>query len=601
MLFPVSYRIEVNQLTSISKDRSDLKKIFTKKFHFDPGASYWILIIYSPIYTSILLSQSNFKNLFFCFYFSLGALLSIYFEMLIVRIVLRRIDLLELTVIQIAIFGCVSSYSAWQVERYLFRYLDVVNPNLTLTGQVQITVTTAILWPIICLISHSRTRFKRVQDSIIRSKLDQLKQDLSSKNEIHPEVEKFSRSEKARLLNVIEFEKLDLISAIEEIRKISKDLEIQATFASQVQIPALTKLVKYRSFSRYVKQSMRKREISPILFSVLYGCIIIPKFYFSVSMNTFAFFSLQVILILYLPLVIKDTILRSCKKLQHEYSLVVGGMALVLNSIIFIFSGSFHVQVFEFFSIFFFSVYSFLFLYILGHIAYSASIDAYESDKENIEFIDVNALNQLFVTLEIAAVSVCISGLIHRKVQSLLILALADLQETTAEITDLKVELLKMNINNLFDTEILEKQDLKSVNKNAFMGIIEPWQKVMWVGFEFGDSILELMAEGILDQGITSMLEDALANAFRHGQADSVWVNIWKPDSRHVVISVENDGKPLDTPVAGLGFLNFSRVATNNWSLANSEKGVKFEAKLKMSDWPTISNFSVSDQSRCKE
>ena len=90
-----------------------------------------------------------------------------------------------------------------------------------------------------------------------------------------------------------------------------------------------------------------------------------------------------------------------------------------------------------------------------------------------------------------------------------------------------------------------------------------------WAGLLVVETNIEDIEEkvsGHLKRAIGAAIEEAIANALRHGFAKSVWIRIYE-DTTGIVVEVIDDGVGPRAHDAGMGSRLYDSVATKGWSL----------------------------------
>jgi two-component sensor histidine kinase len=116
---------------------------------------------------------------------------------------------------------------------------------------------------------------------------------------------------------------------------------------------------------------------------------------------------------------------------------------------------------------------------------------------------------------------------------------------------------------------------------------VDPWSGLATIRVDVGDDAAEVIDS---DQGpwateVASVVEEAVSNAVRHGQADTILVSISLADvagSASVVTRVADDGRGPQGGRAGLGSAQFDQVTEGQWTLALGPggRGAVLEAHL---------------------
>lgn len=95
------------------------------------------------------------------------------------------------------------------------------------------------------------------------------------------------------------------------------------------------------------------------------------------------------------------------------------------------------------------------------------------------------------------------------------------------------------------------------------------------------DSLLQLEVENYLSdsdvspqglQDLLDSLDEAITNAYRHGRATKVKIEICMNQERKILLKVEDNGVGNLSGKPGLGFETYKRISGNNWTLRNIQE-----------------------------
>lgn len=114
---------------------------------------------------------------------------------------------------------------------------------------------------------------------------------------------------------------------------------------------------------------------------------------------------------------------------------------------------------------------------------------------------------------------------------------------------------------------------------------LDPWQGILNVSCEVDPELESLESKKIRELG--EVLEEAIANANRHGQAKNLLVRVMKTGDNEIEINLTDDAiRPLlDSPKrSGLGTQIFNLVSDGRWSLTRSVSGTEFKLWMRIKD-----------------
>ena len=187
-----------------------------------------------------------------------------------------------------------------------------------------------------------------------------------------------------------------------------------------------------------------------------------------------------------------------------------------------------------------------------------------KSEEFISELIESNSLDQLLIQKETSQVRQDIARYLHGNLQSRVMALGLSLQVT--EVKDqnnmnsaltIASSLLDSPFSELITTEERSLIDEVSYNISRWDGLLKVVSRV-----EIPDSALS----PIQIRAVGAAIEEALANALRHGLAKEIGISIYE-DGIGLTLTIQDDGiGPRNTP-PGLGSRLFDTVATRGWSL----------------------------------
>jgi signal transduction histidine kinase len=187
-----------------------------------------------------------------------------------------------------------------------------------------------------------------------------------------------------------------------------------------------------------------------------------------------------------------------------------------------------------------------------------------KSEEFISELIESNSLDQLLIQKETSQVRQDIARYLHGNLQTRVMALGLSLQVT--EVKDQKNmdsaltiarSLLDSPFSELITTEERSLSDEVSYNISRWDGLLKVDSHI-----EIPDSALS----PIHIRAVGAAIEEALANALRHGLAKEIGISIYE-DGIGLTLTIQDDGiGPRNTP-PGLGSRLFDTVATRGWSL----------------------------------
>ena len=100
--------------------------------------------------------------------------------------------------------------------------------------------------------------------------------------------------------------------------------------------------------------------------------------------------------------------------------------------------------------------------------------------------------------------------------------------------------------------------------------VISKWNHLLKIKVILPKNFPDL--DEFISQDIGNVVNEALANSFRHGEATNVTIT-FSAEKRDVVLKISDNGVGPNKGKAGLGSETFAALAGNSWSLAKSAKG----------------------------
>ncbi len=169
---------------------------------------------------------------------------------------------------------------------------------------------------------------------------------------------------------------------------------------------------------------------------------------------------------------------------------------------------------------------------------------------------------------------------LHGPVQSEILVAMhsADLAANSAD------DSVERVANQLTDrlSDLLTREGTANVAE-LIEGSAEFWDSQSRISYQMGTATESTLAADPACADLTSsILEDAIANAIRHGDASRIWISLYLPSAKELTIRVEDNGVP--TPAesgTGLGLGTAQLTAcTLQWSRSNTPDGTTLMATL---------------------
>ena len=179
--------------------------------------------------------------------------------------------------------------------------------------------------------------------------------------------------------------------------------------------------------------------------------------------------------------------------------------------------------------------------------------------------IDESRIGNLLLERELQQTKYDIARYLHGNLQSRMMALSLTLDMTKDKSSkhelDSALSIAESLLNSPFAEYVfLEDQSLKEeVSK-----VVSRWAGLLVVETNIED--IEEKVSGHLKRAIGAAIEEAIANALRHGFAKSVWIRIYE-DTPGIVVEVIDDGIGPRAHDAGMGSRLYDSVATKGWSL----------------------------------
>ena len=179
--------------------------------------------------------------------------------------------------------------------------------------------------------------------------------------------------------------------------------------------------------------------------------------------------------------------------------------------------------------------------------------------------IDESRIGNLLLERELQQTKYDIARYLHGNLQSRMMALSLTLDMTKDKSSkhelDSALSIAESLLNSPFAEYVfLEDQSLKEeVSK-----VVSRWAGLLVVETDIED--IEEKVSGHLKRAIGAAIEEAIANALRHGFAKSVWIRIYE-DTPGIVVEVIDDGVGPRAHDAGMGSRLYDSVATKGWSL----------------------------------
>jgi len=158
-----------------------------------------------------------------------------------------------------------------------------------------------------------------------------------------------------------------------------------------------------------------------------------------------------------------------------------------------------------------------------------------------------------------------LATLLHGSVQSRLLTAAALLSQDPSTNPNPQLDDALINVAGLLFDNPVEDLGLRAGLKLA----AEPWQILMDVTITVEESVSDTQSSILLSQ----IVQEALANAFRHGNARSVHVDV-RRNNNETTMTIEDDGTFSQGRIRpGLGTAIFDSLAPGQWELIGNAQG----------------------------
>jgi len=182
-----------------------------------------------------------------------------------------------------------------------------------------------------------------------------------------------------------------------------------------------------------------------------------------------------------------------------------------------------------------------------------------------LQAIDESRIGNLLLERELQQTKYDIARYLHGNLQSRMMALSLTLDMTKDKSSkhelDSALSIAESLLNSPFAEYVfLEDQSLKEeVSK-----VVSRWTGLLVVVTNIED--IEEKVSGHLKRAVCAAIEEAIANALRHGFAKSVWIRIYE-DTPGIVVEVIDDGVGPRAHDAGMGSRLYDSVATKGWSL----------------------------------
>lgn len=162
---------------------------------------------------------------------------------------------------------------------------------------------------------------------------------------------------------------------------------------------------------------------------------------------------------------------------------------------------------------------------------------------------------------------------LHGTIQSRLVASAQRIRNAKTE-DEIRAELNTVIDNLKLPKDIIDQFEIKSASA-MLTEILDLWSPFLTLNI---DSIpIEKIASSEVNK-ICDLINEALSNAFRHGNATHAIVKIWL-ESGNLCLSVSDDGKGIKSDDRGLGSTIYDR-SSKSWSLARKGAQTEFLANL---------------------
>ena len=220
----------------------------------------------------------------------------------------------------------------------------------------------------------------------------------------------------------------------------------------------------------------------------------------------------------------------------------------------------------------------YLFLYFIGHISQSASIEYSQHQNDLEKYLNSDAFKIKILNQELEKNALKWEQIIHGKIQSKVISK--SLKEVNAtDNQELADEKFMGEILDLI-SDSLTASPLKVANPNQIFELVsKPWSAVIDIQSQIDSSIAKESLSPSITQRVTDVLEEAITNAVKHGGAEQVWLAIKAGSNNSLQIQVKNNGAPI-------GKLKRQNIGTNLfnqsgiWSIGNENGLVVFKIQI---------------------
>lgn len=168
---------------------------------------------------------------------------------------------------------------------------------------------------------------------------------------------------------------------------------------------------------------------------------------------------------------------------------------------------------------------------------------------------------------------------LHGPVQSTVLASAAALEKAVSEDDTARAHAVLAEAAVAIDAAFLHPDDAAAAPSLlvSLTEVIEPWREICPVELILDDEFVDLVGESV--DGVTVVVREAVANAFRHGGATHARadVTVEGPD---LLIRVTDDGIGSGTKNWGLGLTTIDRLSRGHWTLVREGESTVLTVRI---------------------
>jgi signal transduction histidine kinase len=218
-------------------------------------------------------------------------------------------------------------------------------------------------------------------------------------------------------------------------------------------------------------------------------------------------------------------------------------------------------------------IFLYLRIYLTGHVSQSATITYRQQRLKFEEYLNSESFKLKILNQEVLDDSMKWAQLIHGRVQTRFIAASGDNSAAG-----------RQNLISDINRAIVDELAHSGVSENDAALIIEritsPWSAVISINSVISKDLTNTaLPEGAATK-LEQVVEEVITNAFKHGAAQSIWLELSMESDKSLLLQIKNDGKAVETKRKSLGTSLFDKAGV--WSLSNVNSYVIFKMVINL-------------------